>query len=187
MSAPAPPRCFGDLSAGVLCSQILKAFTPKRHQGRRKLQIKVLPFHRVSKQLVLNRSCEITELLHGTTCRDLPGKRCSCPTSETIKKSPIPQCCFGRGQRKKRNLFNSGFWTLSSLFSAKQHLLILLLCIEGSFFPYLLLGSCIYIWFSVFLVIRMFLFLRISEALFGAWVCPLPANFSLPFLCSRQC
>lgn len=130
VSAPAPLRCFGDLSAGVSCSRILKAFTPKRHQGRRKLQIKVLPFHRVSKQLVLKRSCEITELPRGTTCGDLPGKRCSCPTSETIKKSLICQCCVGRGQREKETFLILFLWTPSSVFSAEQHLLILLICVE---------------------------------------------------------
>lgn len=159
---------------------------PQRHRGWRKPQIKMLPFHRVSKRLVLKGSYEITQLLRGTACGDLPDKKCSCPTSETIKVPSLLILCWDRA-KKKRNLFNSVFGTISSLFSAEQHLLILLLCVEWSFFPYRLLGSCLYIWFSVFLVIRMFLFLSISEALFGAWACLLPADFPFPFLCSQQC
>lgn len=130
VSAPTLLRCFGDLSAGVLCSQILKAFAPKRHRGWRKPQIKMLPFHGVSKQLVLKRSYEITELLCGAACGDLPGKRCSCPTYETIQILSPLMLCWERA-KKKRNLFNSIFWTL---FSAGQHLLIFLFCVEWSFF-----------------------------------------------------
>lgn len=33
VSTPAPLGCFGDLSAGVLCSQILKSLHPKTSPG----------------------------------------------------------------------------------------------------------------------------------------------------------
>lgn len=184
-SHPAARRCFGDLSAGVSCSQILKSFTPKHHRGWRKPQTKTLPFHRVSKQLVLKRSYKITELLCGTTCGDLPGKRCPCPTSEIIKIPNLLMLCWERA-KEKINLFNSAFWTLPSPFLSRGTSFDTPALRRVALFPYLLLGSCIYIWFSVFLVIRMFLFLSISEALFRAWVCLLPANFSLPSLCSQQ-
>lgn len=120
-SRPAARRCFGDLSAGVSCSHVLKAFTPKRHRGWRKPQIKMLPFHRVSKQLVLKRSYEITELLRGTACGELPGKRCPCPTSEIIK---IPSLLMLRWERAKRkiNLFNSVFLDTFPPFSQQSNI-----------------------------------------------------------------
>lgn len=91
---------------GFCALRFSKAFTPKRHRGWRKLQMKVLPFHSVSKRFVLKRSYEITELPHG----DLPGKRCSCPTSETKqKKIPNPLMLCWERVKKKRNLFNSVF------------------------------------------------------------------------------
>lgn len=118
-----PPCCAAlVISLQEFCALTLSEPSPKRHRGWRKPQIKMLPFHMVSKRLVLKGSYEITQLLRGTACGDLPGEKCSCPTSETVKVPSPLILCWDRA-KKKRNFFNSVFGTISSLFSAEQRLL----------------------------------------------------------------
>ena len=143
----------------------------------------------VSKWLVLKWSYVIIKLFLGTTCLDLPvmeTERCSCPSFKIIKETQTLSCVLRGGIKKKKPPlpFIPLALTFSPLLSRETSFDTIALC-TVELFPYLLPRSCIYIWFSVSLVIRMFLFLTVSEALFRDCVCLCQLTFFLTLLCSQ--